>query len=97
MKWALPLALVAASLLSAPRPATAAEEGEKIFQESCSSCHNPKQKPLEGKHMTREKWKDAIERMEGTGVDVPSGKKLEVLLDWLVSRHGPDAGTPAGG
>lgn len=97
MKSTLPIGLLAASLLlSAPRSAAAAEEGEKIFQEACSSCHNAKQQPLDGKHLTREKWKDAIEKMEGNGAEVPTGKKLETLLDWLVRTNGPDVGKPAG-
>ncbi len=83
--------LVAASTLAAaPRLAVRADGGEKIFTESCASCHDAKTRPLDSVRMTREKWKDAVERMEGQGADVPRGKKLDVLLDWLVRTHGPD-------
>ena len=82
--------LTASVLLAAPRAPAAAEEGEKIFQASCSTCHNAKQQPLDAVRLSRAGWKDAIERMEGSGADVPSGKKLEALLDWLVKTRGPD-------
>lgn len=40
--------------------------------------------------------KDAVERMEGLGADVPSGKKRDALLDYLVRTHGPDSPPPEG-
>ncbi len=81
--------LTAAALVAAPLAARA-DEGEKIFKDSCTSCHDAKTRPLDAVRMTREKWKDAIERMEGQGATIPSGKKLSDLLDYLVRTHGPD-------
>ncbi len=91
-KLALLLALAA---LAVPGYASCADEGEKLVQESCGKCHDAKTRPLSGYHLTREKWKDAIERMEGMGADVPSGKKLEIVLDYLAHTHGPEGATPA--
>ena len=88
-----PILAVAATLV-APGYAARADEGEKLVQESCGKCHNAKTRPLSGYHLTREKWKDAIERMEGMGADVPSGKKLDVVLDYLVRTHGPEGAAP---
>jgi len=42
--------------------------------------------------LTKAQWKEAVERMVSDGADIPSGKKLELLLDYLVSKYGP-AGT----
>lgn len=82
--------------LAAPSIAAGADEGEKVFQESCTPCHNAKQKPLDAKRLTREKWKEAVERMEGMGAEIPSGKKLEALLDYLERTHGSVGRAPAG-
>ncbi len=87
--------LGAAVLLAAPPLSARADEGENIFNKSCAGCHNAKERPLDAKRMTREKWKEAVERMEGMGTDVPSGKKLSDLLDYLVRTHGPDSPAPA--
>ncbi len=46
-------------------------------------------------HLSRKEWKDAIERMEGMGTEVPSGKKLSALLDYLERTHGVDDGPAA--
>ena len=67
----------------------AEEDGAQVFKESCSGCHNAGTRPLDAVHLTRAKWKDAVEKMEGLGADVPSGKKLSTLLDWLEKTHGP--------
>ncbi len=88
-----PLLAVAAALVASGFAARA-DEGEKLVQESCGKCHDAKTRPLSGYHLTREKWKDAIERMEGMGADVPSGKKLDVVLDYLVRTHAPDGVAP---
>ncbi len=42
-----------------------------------------------------DKWKEAIDRMEGVGTEVPGGKKLAALLDYLERTHGPDSPAPA--
>lgn len=46
-------------------------------------------------HLTREKWKEAVDRMEGMGTEVPGGKKLSALLDYLERTHGPAGAAPA--
>lgn len=91
-KRLLPLAC-AAALFVLPAVAVAADEGEKVYQETCTSCHDAKTRPLDQIRLTRDQWKDAIERMEGQGAQIPSGKKLAALLDWLERTHGKqDAG-----
>lgn len=93
---AVALLLVVASVLSAvPRVALAADEGEKIYKDTCTACHDAKTRPLDAKRMTRQQWKDAIDKMEGQGVDVPSGKKLSALLDYLEHTHGPSSPPPS--
>jgi mono/diheme cytochrome c family protein len=67
----------------------AAADGEKVFQESCSECHNAKQKPLDKVQLSREKWKEEAERMADMGAKVPSGKRMQDLLDYLAQTHGP--------
>ena len=91
---ALPL-LCAVIALAPPRFVAAADEGEKVYQESCSPCHNAKSHPHDAVHLSRPQWKDAIERMEGLGTEVPSGKKLSALLDYLERTHGVDGGPAA--
>jgi cytochrome c5 len=81
----------AALLAVLPGPTGAADEGEKVYQESCTSCHDAKTRPLDAVRLTRAQWKDAIERMEGQGAQLPSGKKLQALLDWLEKTHGPQS------
>lgn len=93
-KRLLPLAC-AALLLAASGAARAADEGEKVYQESCTSCHDAKTRPLDNVRLSRAQWKDAIERMEGQGAQIPSGKKLGALLDWLEKTHGPQSPAPA--
>lgn len=88
-KLAPPLAGIV--LLAAPSPSAGADEGEKLFVESCSSCHNAKTRPLEAKRLSREAWSKAIEHMEEMGAEVPGGEKRSRLLDYLVRTHGPDS------
>lgn len=88
--------LCAAIALAGGRGVAAEDEGEKVYQETCTTCHSAKSHPLDAVRKSRQEWKDAVERMEGNGADVPTGKKLEALLDYLERTHGPDAGAPAG-
>lgn len=64
------------------------EPGAKIFAESCLSCHSSMVRPLDNKHMTREQWSEAIDRMIDQGAEVPKGEKVE-LVDYLFRTHGP--------
>jgi hypothetical protein len=72
-----------------------ADEGADAFK-TCGNCHNADNHPLDSIRMTREKWKEALERMEGLGADIPSGKTRSALLDYLEKTHGP-AGEGASG
>ncbi len=73
---------------SAALPAGAADEGARIFADSCLSCHNATVRPLDNKHMTREEWKETVDRMLDQGAEVAKGK-IPVLLDYLASTRGP--------
>jgi hypothetical protein len=74
-----------------PRLVLAAEDAAKLFEDTCSECHHPKKKPLDKKHMTREKWKESIDLMiEKDKLDPPlKPEQYTILLDWLASTHGP--------
>jgi len=89
-----PLLCASALVAASPGPARA-DEGERIFQDTCGSCHDAKTRPLQAVRLTGEKWKEAIDKMEGLGAEIPSGKKLKALLDYLVRTHGPESPAPA--
>jgi mono/diheme cytochrome c family protein len=89
------LCAAAGVALAAPGVAKAADEGEKVYQQVCTNCHDAKTRPLDNVRMTREQWKEAVERMEGQGAEIPSGKKLAALLDWLERTHGPQGSAAA--
>ncbi len=79
-----------------PFPATAVDDGAKVYTDVCLPCHTAKMRPLDNSHLTKEQWKDAIDRMIDQGVEVPKGKMPE-LLDYLSRTHGPaGAATDAG-
>lgn len=83
------------SVLSAiPRIVPAVDEGEKVYKDVCTACHDAKTRPLDAKRMTRQQWKEAVDKMEAQGVDVPSGKKLNALLDYLERTHGAESPPP---
>ena len=87
----------AALALAAPAASLAADEGEAAYKETCTQCHDANTRPLDDVRMSRKEWKDTVERMEGLGAQIPSGKKLSALLDWLERTHGPAAPkAPAG-
>jgi len=81
---------------SIPCDALAADDGAKVFTESCAPCHTPKMRSLDNTHMTRDQWKDTVDRMLDQGAEVPKGK-IPALLDYLVSTHGPVGAAPAEG
>src|ERR671924_33665 len=55
MSWRIYALLGSAALWSAfPRPAAAADDGAKVFADSCSPCHSAKSRPLDNVHLTRE-------------------------------------------
>jgi mono/diheme cytochrome c family protein len=73
-----------------PNLVVAADDGAKIYQESCLSCHTAKMRPLEKMNLTREQWTVAIDRMIEQGAEVPKGKMTQ-LLDYLSRTNGPAA------
>jgi cytochrome c5 len=77
---------LALSWITASWPAFSAEGGAKTFEEVCTQCHTAKRQPLNKKQLTKEQWKEAIERMAGYGVEMPKAK-LPDLLDFLVGMN----------
>ena len=89
----LPLLLIS-FMVSAP-PAFAAEDkavdpGAKIYEDACLSCHKGKE-TLDHVRLSRDKWKEAIDRMNDSSFldPVPSKDKLKILLDFLAKTKGP--------
>lgn len=93
MKYSITLALLAltAAFSGAPRPAAAAEDYAAYFQSECVDCHHLKKKPIEDKHLTRQEWQDAVEKMiQLDKLDpLPSKTFIAGFVDWLVRTHGP--------
>ena len=89
----LALRCFAAFALSAPGFTLAADDaGAKVYNEVCTTCHTPKNRPLDGKQLTKDQWNEAVQRMKGYGADIPNAK-IPQLLDYLARTHGPaDAG-----
>lgn len=86
--------LGAAVLASAPPIfSMEADEGAKIVAEVCSGCHSAEVRPLDNIRMTREQWKETIDRMIENGAEISKGK-IPVLLDYLVRTHGPISSAP---
>ncbi len=83
--------LVPALLAFAAGAARAADEGPGIFEKACAGCHSPSGLTLEDHHLTRQEWKENIDRMvEMNRIDPALGKdEYQKLLDWLVATHGP--------
>ena len=83
------------AILASTSPAFAAEDkavdpGAKVFQDSCLDCHKGSQS-IEQVRLTRDKWKEAVDRMiESSFLDpVPSKDKQRLLLDYLAKTRGP--------
>lgn len=86
-KILLPVCSMVLASVASPG-AVAADDGSKVFEEICTACHTSKKNPLDDKHLTREQWAEAIERMTGYGAEVPKAKMAD-LLNYLVRRNGP--------
>lgn len=91
MKIILKLFVLIVPLLpgvSFPHPVMAVEDGAKVYTDACTPCHTAKLRPLDNTHLTKEQWKESVERMIDQGAEVPKGKMSE-LLDYLSRTHGP--------
>jgi mono/diheme cytochrome c family protein len=77
---------LALSWITVSPPVIAAEGGAQIFGEICTQCHTAKRQPLGKLKLTKEQWKEAIERMVAYGAEVPKAK-LPDLLDYLVGMN----------
>ena len=66
---------------------------------ACTSCHNTSR--ITGQHMTRKKWADELDKMEGLGAVIPDPDR-NAFLNYLTKNFGPekggtrDAAKPAG-
>ena len=72
-----------------PHLVIASSDGATIYEEACTGCHNAGSRPLDNVHLSKAQWKESVEQMASLGAEVPSGKKLEMLLDYLVIHKGP--------
>jgi Spy/CpxP family protein refolding chaperone len=89
----LPAAVAAAALLGTAT-ARAADDYATYFKEQCTGCHEMRKQPLEDKHLTRQQWQDAVDKMvqmDKLDDPVPSKAFLAGLVDWLARTHGPQA------
>jgi hypothetical protein len=65
---------------------------------ACTSCHNTSR--ITEQHLTRKKWSDELDKMEGLGAVVPDADR-NAFLNYLTKNFGPekgsvrDAGKPA--
>ena len=94
MKLSISESLACAALaigVAASSSAIAADDPAFYFEDQCVDCHHTKKKPIEDKHLSREEWKKAIDKMlELEKLDpVPTSQFISVLLDWLAKTHGP--------
>jgi mono/diheme cytochrome c family protein len=76
--------------LAAPLPVLAQDAGAKAFAETCSACHTAKVRPLDKKRMSKDQWKQAIDKMTNMGAEIPK-EKVPQILDYLARTHGPDS------
>jgi hypothetical protein len=88
------LGLIACALLAGtatPIVVFADDDPAAYFDDQCMDCHQRKKKPIDDKHMSREKWKEAVDKMlQLEKLDpVPSQEFISRLLDWLAKTHGP--------
>ncbi|WP_243286351.1 hypothetical protein [Geothrix terrae] len=89
------LPLISVAFLATAAPAFTAEDktadpGAQVFQGSCLTCHKGNQS-LDQVRLTRDKWKEAVDRMADSGFldPVPSKEKVNLLLDYLAKEKGP--------
>ena len=56
---------------------------------ACTSCH--KASRITEQHMTRKKWSDELDKMEGLGAVIPDTDR-DALLNYLTKNFGPQKG-----
>ena len=56
---------------------------------ACTSCHNVSR--ITEQHMTRKKWSDELDKMEGLGAVIPDTDR-DALLNYLTKNFGPEKG-----
>jgi hypothetical protein len=69
--------------LAMPLHTWADDDPAAYFENDCVDCHQLKKKPLDDKHLTRDEWKKAIEKMlELDKLDpVPSPQFINTMLE----------------
>jgi mono/diheme cytochrome c family protein len=87
---AIVLPLAASFAFAGPVSVLAQDAGAKAFAETCSACHTAKVRPLDKKRMTKDQWKQAIDKMTTLGAEIPKDK-VPPILDYLARTHGPDS------
>ena len=56
---------------------------------ACTQCHNTSR--ITEQHLSRMKWSDELDKMEGLGAVVPESER-KALLDYLTTNFGPQKG-----
>ena len=54
---------------------------------ACTSCHNASR--ITEQHLTRQRWSDELEKMEGLGAVIPDGDR-NAILNYLSKNFGPE-------
>ncbi len=94
MTLRLTLTFLLLSVFAQPPVHAAGDESEKLFEQSCTKCHNREniQDKIKDKRLNREEWIDVIQRMISTyGAEVPRNKQGE-LVDYLMKIYGSGSG-----
>jgi len=56
---------------------------------ACTSCHNTSR--ITEQHMTRKKWSDELDKMEGLGAAITDSDR-NAFLNYLTKNFGPEKG-----
>ena len=56
---------------------------------ACTQCHNTSR--ITEQHLSRMKWSDELDKMEGLGAAVPDSER-KAFLDYLTTNFGPQKG-----